>query len=113
MNLTNTTMTIKIACVLVLAILYSPLPAQAQAREDGGGGIGEYAYTNNLPDPAGQTFVLDGLLLQTNPTDLNGDKIPFFSNIPVLGGLFRNTRSNGEGRRNLLIFLTPRVIREE
>ena len=55
----------------------------------------------------GQTIVLGGLI-----QDASNDaetRVPFLSNLPLLGGLFKQTgvRSN---KTNLLIFLTPHII---
>lgn len=55
----------------------------------------------------GQTIVLGGLIQDTS-NDAE-TRVPFLSNLPLLGGLFRQTgvRSN---KTNLLIFLTPHII---
>jgi len=55
-----------------------------------------------------QTVVIGGLISdETNNTE---SSVPFISDIPVLGNLFRST--SGERHKiNLLIFLTPRIIR--
>ncbi|NIJ48772.1 type II secretion system secretin GspD [Rhizomicrobium electricum] len=56
----------------------------------------------------GATIALGGLI-QNSQT--NGDSgIPFLKDIPVLGAAF-STKSNVRGRTELLIFLTPHVIR--
>ena len=38
--------------------------------------------------------------------------MPFFGDIPLLGGLFTSTDTN-EANRELIIFLTPQVVRTE
>ena len=55
----------------------------------------------------GQTIVLGGLIQDTS-NDAE-TRVPFLSNLPLLGGLFKQTgvRSN---KTNLLIFLTPHII---
>ena len=55
----------------------------------------------------GQTIVLGGLMQDTS-NDAE-TRVPFLSNLPLLGGLFKQTgvRSN---KTNLLIFLTPHII---
>lgn len=56
----------------------------------------------------GQTAVIGGVFVTNEGVSQNG--LPFLSKIPVLGWLFKNrskTRSNDE----LLIFLTPKIIR--
>jgi general secretion pathway protein D len=56
-----------------------------------------------------QTVVIGGLI--SDGTDNRENSVPLISDIPVIGNLFRST----EGRRekiNLLIFLTPHIIRD-
>ena len=55
----------------------------------------------------GQTIVLGGLIQDTSND--SETRVPFLSNLPLLGGLFKQTgvRSN---KTNLLIFLTPHII---
>jgi general secretion pathway protein D len=55
-----------------------------------------------------RTTVIGGLLSDT--TSLQAQGIPFFSSVPVLGNLFSNTSRTGD-KTNLLVFLTPHVIR--
>jgi type IV pilus assembly protein PilQ len=55
----------------------------------------------------GQTIVLGGIYTQTK--DLEVTKVPYLGNIPVFGALFRNT-SDTDNRRELLIFVTPKVV---
>jgi type II secretory pathway component GspD/PulD (secretin) len=59
---------------------------------------------------SGQTVVFAGLIETTKSQDVRG--IPFLSGIPVLGNLFKFTQ-DVEKRRELLIVLTPHVIRGE
>ena len=58
----------------------------------------------------GGTVVIGGVYV-TNSTS-NIDKVPFFGDIPVLGHLFK-VKSDQASRRELLIFITPRVISEQ
>jgi len=57
----------------------------------------------------GQTVALGGLIRQSSNTGDSG--LPLFKDIPILGNLAR-TVSKGSDRTELLIFLTPRVIRD-
>jgi len=57
----------------------------------------------------GQTVVLGGIL-ETEKVDSVG-KVPFLGDIPVLGYLFRQTNTANR-KRELLIFVTPKVLRE-
>lgn len=56
----------------------------------------------------GQTIVLGGLIQDTSNDAETG--VPFLSGLPLIGGLFRQSgvKSN---KTNLLIFLTPHIIR--
>ncbi|MHB8423148.1 MAG: type II secretion system protein GspD [Leptospirales bacterium] len=57
---------------------------------------------------SGQTVVIGGLISSTK--SLNKSTIPWLGDIPVLGYLFSNT-TNEKKRDDLLIFLTPYIIR--
>ena len=58
----------------------------------------------------GQTIVIGGLMEDRVRTVKN--KVPFLGDIPLLGWLFRYDTDNVE-KSNLLIFLTPTIIRED
>ena len=55
----------------------------------------------------GQTIVLGGLLQDARNDAETG--VPFLSNLPLLGGLFKQTGMQSN-KTNLLIFLTPHII---
>jgi type IV pilus assembly protein PilQ len=57
----------------------------------------------------GETIVLGGIFQQTSSDGVN--KVPLFGDLPVLGALFRNT-TKLEQKRELLIFVTPKIITE-
>jgi type IV pilus assembly protein PilQ len=56
----------------------------------------------------GGTIVIGGLYKITQSKTSEG--VPFLSKIPLLGSLFKNSRQSGE-QRELLIFITPRIIK--
>ncbi|GBD39293.1 Type IV pilus biogenesis and competence protein PilQ [bacterium HR37] len=56
----------------------------------------------------GETIVIGGIFTRTSTENLSG--IPWFSRIPLLGWLFRNTETIDQ-RRELLVFITPRIVR--
>jgi len=56
-----------------------------------------------------QTVVIGGLM--TDSEVETTEKVPFLGDIPVLGWFFRHTRTRTT-KRNLLIFLTPYIIRD-
>jgi len=58
----------------------------------------------------GQTAVIGGLI-RTNESSVETG-VPVLMDIPVLGHLFKNTNKVRE-ERELLIFVTPKIIRSE
>ena len=56
-----------------------------------------------------RTTVVGGLL--SDEVDLTKSGVPYLSDIPVLGNLFTSTDRTGQ-KTNLLLFLTPHVIRD-
>jgi len=62
----------------------------------------------NLVASQDQSIVLGGLVKEKKSLDRAG--LPFFYKIPVIGWLF-GTRADSTSRNELLIFITPRVIR--
>jgi type IV pilus assembly protein PilQ len=57
----------------------------------------------------GQTVVLGGILETTKTKSI--DKVPYLGDIPVLGNLFKST-TNINNKTELLIFITPKILRE-
>jgi general secretion pathway protein D len=57
-----------------------------------------------------QTVVIGGLM--RNRVSHSEDKIPLLGDIPVIGALFRST-SNDMQKANLILVLTPYIIREQ
>ncbi len=58
----------------------------------------------------GDTAVIGGILVLDRGQTIN--KVPFFGDIPLIGWLFRS-KTNREEKRELIIFITPRVIRQD
>ncbi|HAN56985.1 MAG TPA: type IV pilus secretin PilQ, partial [Betaproteobacteria bacterium] len=58
----------------------------------------------------GETAVLGGIYEQNKRGDVT--KVPFLGDIPVLGHLFR-TDSRQDTKTELLVFLTPRIVRDD
>ncbi len=66
--------------------------------------------TTNMIVENGQTLMLGGILFQTDSKIQR--KVPFFGDLPLLGGLFRHnniTKANNE----LIVFITPYVVDTE
>jgi general secretion pathway protein D len=59
---------------------------------------------------SGETIVLGGLIRDNSTAGRTG--IPFLSDIPILGNLF-GTSSKSSGRTELLVMITPRVVRSD
>ena len=57
----------------------------------------------------GQTVVLGGIL-ETTRRDTE-TKVPYIGDIPVLGHLFKTTSKQND-KAELLIFVTPKILRE-
>jgi len=57
----------------------------------------------------GETIVIGGLI--ENTTEERLSKVPLLGDIPLLGDLFFKNRSEQEVKKELLIILTPRVVR--
>jgi general secretion pathway protein D len=64
--------------------------------------------TINVKD--GQTIVIGGLI--SDSINAQESRVPFIAEIPVLGNLFR-TQTRNKNKINLLIFLTPHIIKNE
>lgn len=59
----------------------------------------------------GQTLVLGGLIRETSSFDIQ--KFPFLSDVPILGALFRASQTNNKARTELVILVTPHIVKEE
>ncbi|HHZ87989.1 MAG TPA: type IV pilus secretin PilQ [Chromatiaceae bacterium] len=57
----------------------------------------------------GDTVVLGGIYEETNNFVVK--KVPFFGDLPIIGGAFRS-KSEISDARELLIFITPRILKE-
>ena len=57
----------------------------------------------------GETIVLGGIFQQVSTNDVT--KVPLLGDIPYFGNLFKTT-STIEQKRELLIFVTPKIIEE-
>jgi type IV pilus assembly protein PilQ len=57
----------------------------------------------------GETIVLGGIFQQTSSDGVT--KVPLFGDLPLVGALFRNT-SQIQQKRELLIFVTPKIVTE-
>jgi type II secretory pathway component GspD/PulD (secretin) len=58
----------------------------------------------------GETIVLGGLIHKEKQTTVR--KLPILGDIPILGALFRHHSTDVDVDRELLVFITPRIVRE-
>ncbi|MDQ7074418.1 MAG: type IV pilus secretin PilQ [Gammaproteobacteria bacterium] len=56
----------------------------------------------------GETVVLGGIYEQSNTHQVN--RIPFFSELPLIGGLFKKTLVQDQ-KNELLVFVTPKIVK--
>ena len=75
---------------------------------------GEISIVNNELEtsvvvPDGQTIVLGGVFSNEKRNTVN--KTPLLGDLPVIGNLFKN-RQTRDSKNELLIFITPKLIRE-
>ncbi|MEY4616633.1 MAG: type secretion system protein GspD [Pseudomonadota bacterium] len=70
--------------------------------------LSKRSITTNIVVPDGDTAVLGGLVKDTETEAIT--KVPLLGDIPVLGWLFKS-RKIAKKKTNLLVFLTPKIIR--
>jgi type II secretory pathway component GspD/PulD (secretin) len=99
-------------------ILMFLTPKVIEAAESAFNGLGGASYrdpetrgTKSLVRVKdGETVVLGGLI--RNQMAITETKLPFLSDIPVMGGLFRHKNKSRDVERELLIFITPKIVRD-
>jgi type IV pilus assembly protein PilQ len=79
----------------------------APASFGGTTGINSKAVTTNVFVKNGETIVIGGVY--TRDKGKNSTAVPFFSEIPFLGWLFK-TEDTRDNKTELLIFITPKVM---
>ena len=70
--------------------------------------ISQRKITSHVNVQSGQTVVLGGLI--QDATTHSNDKIPMLGDIPMLGALF-GSNNNQAVRTELIVFITPRIVR--
>ena len=71
--------------------------------------VNTQALTTQVLVDNGDTVVLGGIYQQTDPKDV--EKVPFFGDLPYLGLFFR-TEAVRDEKTELLMFVTPKIIKE-
>lgn len=84
--------------------------SQSGTAVDGTPIIDKQELTTNVIVNNGDTIVLGGVFKYANGTAKN--KIPLLGDVPVIGHLFSNSHTQEE-KRELLIFITPKVLDSE
>ncbi len=78
--------------------------------EDVGVALSNRRIENTVVVADGETVVIGGLIGDDYQDSV--DKVPWLGDIPVLGWLFKTTSRNLR-KQNLLVFLTPRIVRSK
>ncbi|MEO5509100.1 MAG: AMIN domain-containing protein [Longimicrobiales bacterium] len=91
------------------------LRMHAERSNIGAAGGGEITFQTQQSDNVvvvqdGQTVVVGGLTIVEKTKSRTG--IPFLMDLPVIGALFRNDREQ-ENKRDLLVLVTPHIVREQ
>jgi len=81
--------------------------SRGENAANAGPAINQKNVTTQVLVDNGGTVVIGGIfeLEETN----DEAKVPFFGDLPVVGNLFKN-RARLERKRELLVFVTPRVV---
>ncbi|CAM9941884.1 unnamed protein product, partial [Chrysoparadoxa australica] len=69
------------------------------------------AVTTNVLVDNGSTIVIGGVYEYNKRETISG--IPYLKDIPILGWLFRNQYNPSTSKREVIIFITPRIINQE
>ncbi|MBY0405418.1 MAG: secretin and TonB N-terminal domain-containing protein [Cyanobacteria bacterium] len=59
----------------------------------------------------GDTLVIGGLLRDSSSEDLR--KVPFLSDLPIVGAMLRSTPSATRGKTELVLMVTPHILKED
>ena len=73
--------------------------------------VEERSFKSTIRINDGQTVILGGLIRKKST--LTRTNVPFFSEIPVLGMFFRHKEDGPRKDREILVFITPRIIRNQ
>lgn len=80
------------------------------SAQDTGVALSNRRVENTVVVGDGDTVVIGGLI--SDQYDDTIDKVPFLGDIPILGWMFKST-SRTLTKKNLLIFLTPHIVRSQ
>ena len=71
--------------------------------------VEERSVKSTVRTKDGETIIIGGLIRQKNP--IVKTKVPFFGDIPLLGLFFRHKTTVGNSEREILVFITPKIIK--
>ena len=81
--------------------------SRGENAANAGPAINQKNVTTQVLVDNGGTVVIGGIFELEEGND--EAKVPFFGDLPVVGNLFKN-RSRQEKKKELLVFVTPRII---
>ncbi|MDO8749097.1 MAG: secretin N-terminal domain-containing protein [Candidatus Omnitrophota bacterium] len=73
--------------------------------------VEERSFKSTIRIKDGQTVILGGLIRKKST--FTGTNVPFFSEIPILGMFFRHKEDGPRKDREILVFITPRIMRNQ
>ncbi len=73
----------------------------------GGPQVGLAPVSTSVLINSGETVVLGGLTAEANGKKV--EKVPFLSDIPIMGALFKN-KSSADQKRELTVLITPHIV---
>lgn len=71
--------------------------------------VEERSVKSTVRTKDGETIIIGGLIRQKNP--LVKTKVPFLGDIPIMGLFFRHKTTAGSSDREILVFITPKIIK--
>ncbi|MGM0369781.1 MAG: secretin and TonB N-terminal domain-containing protein [Bacillota bacterium] len=80
------------------------------AASDGPPEISERTVSTNVRVKDGETIVIGGLIQDVGSKSTS--KVPILGDIPLIGGLFRS-KNNNVDKRELIIYITPHILKDE
>lgn len=59
----------------------------------------------------GETLIIGGLIRENLSSSVQ--KVPFLSDLPIVGAMFRAQSANSKGRSELVVLVTPKIVKED
>jgi type II secretory pathway component GspD/PulD (secretin) len=94
-----------------ITMLVIPAVAETQTSNVTGYRDPETRYTRSMVVVKdGETIVIGGLMRRNSLETVT--KLPFFGDLPIIGNLFRHRYREKDKDRELLVFITPHIIKD-